>query len=751
MAFLELIFRRFRPLVWSLVAALTIVGFAGISRLEFVDDLSNLLLSTDATDGPSQAARELAANFGSAEDYCYVIIRADNVLTPSVLGTVDDLRQKISRISGVSFVATILDLRSQTSVGTILPPLLSTRMEQASIDAVSERVLAHPLTYRSFLSADHQTTLLAIIPDSNHLGRREMELLLSRLQHIVDRIDFNPGIEIDLAGWPVVQRDVVYLLRRDQPVFTAVALFAAAIAGWLLFRNVRDLLIMIVPPIFGVIWSHGLLGFIGQDINLLNVVMAPLILVVGFTDSVHMLLYVRREQANGMSAPDAVLGMLRELGPVCVQTSLTTAVGFGSLSIVASPSIRAFGICCALSAGFVLLSVITVLPLMCWHRPATRIDAHGSRMALGIEPSRFALWLQRKVHQHALRITIMGSFVALVLCYIALQSRIDYRFSENLTNSHQAFRSMNDIDSQFGGAMTLQVVVRWPQSYALSDPVVEAAVHAASDCIDQHPMTSNTLSIGTVADSFPGSTFKKSLRWLHKAPPPAVGSIVRPRLQQTLISARVHDLGSRVLHPQLLDLESQLAAVEKKHPGFRFEVAGLTALSIHRSQYMLHELTSSLLLAGGTIFAIIAILFRSLRWGLLAVIPNILPLAAATALLVLVDQPLRFSSLLALTVSLGVVVDDSIHMLWHIRLRLNEGISLTDAVGETQRELFSAFLTTTLLLVIGFGVTLFSQMPTIQLFGAMACCSLLFAFVADLVLLPAMMLVGCSKASSVEE
>jgi len=731
-----------------LVIALTLVAMAGIFRLKFSDELSELLLSANMADEQSQAARDLMDNFGSAEDYCYVIVRAERVLNADVLGTVDHLRQEISRIPEIAFVASILDLRSQTNVGNILPPLLSTRMSQERIEAVTERVVSHPLTYRTFLSADGQTTLLAIRPKGKQLKQHQLQPLLSRLQEVLAATDARPDVELSLAGWPVMQRNVVHLMQHDQPIFTGIALLAASLVGWIMFRNVRDLLIMVVPPIFGVIWSHGLLGLVGQDLDMLNIVMAPLVMVVGFTDSVHMLLHVRREQSNGNSAPVAVMKMLRLVGPACVLTSLTTATGFGSLGMVDSPAIRSFGLCCAAGAGFVLVSVVTILPLMCWNRPARNRVSHWTQSAFGTTPSRFAIWLQGWVHRHSGLINVVGILITTGLCYATLSSRIDYRFSENLSTSNHAARSMHEIDQQFGGAMTLQAVVHWPEEKSLNDSSVEAAVRAATDCIDQHPMTANTMSIATVADSLPGRTFKSSLRWLRNAPPLAVGSLVRAGLNQTLITTRVHDLGSRTLHPQLLNLESQLAAVEKRYPGFRFDVAGLTALSIHRSQSMLGDLTSSLLMAGSTILVIIAILFRSLRWGLLAVIPNMLPLAGANALLILVGQPLRFSSLLALTVSLGVVVDDSIHMLWHIRRKMNEGFSLVEAVGDAQRELFSAFSTTTILLVIGFGVTLFSQMPMIQLFGAMSCCALFIAFVADLILLPAMMLVGCKDASS---
>ena len=741
----ELIFRKCRPLVWLFVAALTLVAGAGIAQLRFVDDPSNLLLSTDANDERSQATRELEANFGSAEDYCYVVVHADKVLSPEVLQTVGRLREEISGIPEVAFVASILDLRSQSNVGEILPPLLSTKMSQESIDGVADRVLQHPLARRSFLSADGRTTLLAVRPKSDLSERRDLAPLLMQLDAAVKRVNAPQNVRLSLAGWPLIQRNVIHLLQVDQVVFTSIALAAAALAGWILFRNVYDLLIMVTPSLFGVIWAHGLLGWVGQDLNLLTVVMAPLILVIGFTDSVHMLMFVRRRQSRGMDAPDAVIAMLRRIGPACVQTSLTTAVGFGALSLVASPSIRAFGLCCAAGAGFVLIAVLTIVPLMCWRRKAPAADGRRTEFISDAEVTRLARKLQRWVRKRPARIALAGTALTLALCWVATGSQIDYRFSENLSETHQASKTMRELDRQFGGAMTLQVVIHWPEDRRLSSPEVETAIRAATDCIENHPMTSNTLSITTVADSLPGRSFKQRLAWLRKAPPLAVGSLVRPGLNQSLITARVHDVGSRALHPQLLDLEAELGQVEQAHPGFRFDAAGLTALSIHRSQSMLHELTTSLMVAGGIILVILAISFRSLRWGLLAVVPNLLPLAATTSLLVLIGEPLRFSSLLALTVSLGVVVDDSIHMLWHIRRRLNDGLALPEAISDAQRRLFLALGTTTLLLLIGFGVTLGSRMPMIQLFGALACCSLLMALVADLVLLPALMLVGAGK------
>ncbi len=122
--------------------------------------------------------------------------------------------------------------------------------------------------------------------------------------------------------------------RENELKYQAIGYSIALIIAFILFRGLSSVVIVALAPTFGVFWTLGLLHFIGFDDNPFNSVIVPVLLcMVGFTDGVHMMVQIRRHRASGMSATDAARRSIREVGLACWLTSLTTAIGFGSLAL----------------------------------------------------------------------------------------------------------------------------------------------------------------------------------------------------------------------------------------------------------------------------------------------------------------------------------------------------------------------------------------------------------------------------------
>ena len=202
----------------------------------------------------------------------------------------------------------------------------------------------------------------------------------------------------------------------------------------------------------------------------------------------------------------------------------------------------------------------------------------------------------------------------------------------------------------------------------------------------------------------------------------------------------MRDAGFLYYEPAYDALDASLAALSDAYPGFRFDLTGDPVFYGRNLAQVTRDLMRSLALAAAIILAILWFVFRSWRIGALSVFPNAFPLAVTASLLYLVEGGgLELASVCSFTICLGIAVDDTIHFLTrfqHERLLTDD---LEEAILRSVRGVGAALVTTTIVLVVGFGVVLTSEIPVNRLFAGMGVATIAAALLGDLVLLPAMM------------
>ena len=234
-----------------------------------------------------------------------------------------------------------------------------------------------------------------------------------------------------------------------------------------------------------------------------------------------------------------------------------------------------------------------------------------------------------------------------------------------------------------------------------------------------------------------------------------------------MVTAQVRNEGAATLENHLEPFEARIAEIETRHPGYSIHVTGTVVAAARNMRSFIGDLGMSLAVASLIIFIVLTCAFRSLRLGLVSIVPNALPLLVTAAGLVLLGFPLQITSALTFSLCLGLAVDDTIHVMMRYR-QLIEDTPLGNlqyghqtaikssaehgsAIRETIHQVGPALAITTAILVSGFAAMLISPMPGIQMFSLLGCIILLTAFVGDLVILPAMLFVFGKKESSVRQ
>ena len=242
----------------------------------------------------------------------------------------------------------------------------------------------------------------------------------------------------------------------------------------------------------------------------------------------------------------------------------------------------------------------------------------------------------------------------------------------------------------------------------------------------------------------------ENLRWVSDE---QLKNYVRPELRRALVHLRLQEVGSTAHLATFEDLRREFPRLEAQYPGVRFHLTGTSVLASRNLNQMIVDLASSLGSAAAIIFVVMAVGFRSLRLGLISIVPNLFPMAVTAAYLVVTGRPLQMTSVIVFSICLGIAVDDTIHFINRFQREMKLDGDVRAAVLRTYQAVGSAMIMTSLVLLAGFGSLQISEMPTTRLFSLLSCVTIFAAMVGDLVILPAMlcalvMSTGIAKPSS---
>ncbi|MEM7306836.1 MAG: efflux RND transporter permease subunit [Planctomycetota bacterium] len=702
-------------------------ALVGLARLEF-DDLPRGVIRSD--DGAFQLLERLQADFGSDDNDHVLVLEADDWFTPELVPVLREAEARAWKLPGVervNGVAGVVELGAGFLPRALLP---GDGADAEQLRAARERALEHPLVGGSLLSPDGRTTLVVVRLAGGDLTIEDLEPSTIALRELARELERHPGVRARVTGVPAFRVEIFNTIRREQILFMALGAVVCLGVAFVLLRSVRACLVVLVPPAIGSVWVLGGLGLTGQRLDLLGIVLPVLFILIAFTDTVHLVIDVRRELARGQGPLDAAHHAIRTLGMPCFLTSITTAVGFGSLTLGGVPMIRNFGFQAMAGVLVIFVAVLTTLPLA-----VTFVRLEGRDAGAG------SAWIGRLVDAVTARPRRIGfagvaATVALVLACFRLVP--ENRLTEATPQGNETYQALRHCEEAFGGLLPLYVLVEWERELQLASPVVLAATEEAQALLGREELLSRPLSALSLIELLPGSQ-TAGAELLGGLPSTLVQRFVREDSRRAVVVARVPDLGTPELQPLIERIEAGLADIEERSPGVELSLTGTDVVARRNVNRMISDLARGLAVAALVIFGVIALEFRSLRLGLLSLLPNVFPLAVVGGLLVATGRPLQMVSAVLFTVLLGIAVDDTIHLLSRYRREVAEDGDVRAALRRTGASVGAAILTTTVVLVAGYSVVFLSSVPTNHLFAALICVGLCAAFVGDLLLLPALL------------
>ena len=678
---------------------------------------------------------EIADVFGPPDRDCIVraAARSGDIFDAESLTALEDLAGRLRGIEGVDDVRSIFDIRRQGTAGVVLPviPRTSDPLDAESLARAKARASGHPLVAGHLLSTDASSSLLLVQLSATADRPPASSAVVARIEAVLAESASAEGpLAIELTGLPALREQATRALRHDMLMFNSIGLVLAVMLSAVVARSLRSTVVASLPPFVGAIWALGTLGLLGAPVNILTSVVPSLALVVGTCDSIHFIEDMRRSARRGIDPLAASSGAIRRIGMACGLTSIVTAIGFASLAVARIEAVRTFGIAAAIGALASFMAVTLLTPLIASTRFCSGLRLGRSSPLAG----RVANVLAALSVRHARPLVVVACSLTAALAFIGSGLDADTRIIDSLPSGAPASQALARVDAEFGGVMGVDVVVEWPADVDWRDPAVLDALALAEAAVGREAGISRTISLSTVAAGMPP-------RVRRRLDVDSVSDLVSPESRMALVRARVADLGSRRLEEIYDRVDASLARLEQDRPGWRFRLAGMSVVSARNIRQLVRDLGSSLVVEVLVIGCILAVAFRSPLAGIVSMLPNIFPLVVIAALLVITGRSLDPATVIVFNVCLGLAVDDTVHVLSALTRNRKEGVSIGSAVRRAVSEMGNAVVIGGVVLTVGFAAVTASSVPSLAGFGVLACAAVASATVAELLFLPALLVV----------
>ncbi len=458
-----------------------------------------------------------------------------------------------------------------------------------------------------------------------------------------------------------------------------------------------------------------------------------------------LMVQIRKLRATGLEKGEAAAEGLKQVGVACFLTSLTTAVGFGSLVLAESIWVQEFGWSSTLGVVLCFLAVVTIIPIACdsWLGNGLHVGYQKSLIDRHLQKiSGVIVWVLR----YRTSIATCSVVSTAVLLAVGLSLEPDQRETDGLPLKAESTQAMLHVDRAFGGLEFSAVEVHWNTDIPSDSAEVLKVITAADEVLRGEPLIGHPLSIRNLIDAQPGSgPAEERMSLLELLPPQLKRAFYTPEYRSASISFRVQDLGIAAYGPVFTRIEAELKKIEAKHPAFNLNLDGRAVWRWRNLYQIVVDLASSLGSAAVIIFLILTIVYRSVRLGLISIIPNLFPLALTAAYLVWAGYNLEIVMVCNFTVCLGIAVDDTIHFL----SRFQEERARCDSDDEAIRRAFTsvgtALIMTTVVLVAGFSIVTLSDSRDHRIFATMGALTIASALFCDLIFLPALLSLFASR------
>jgi len=656
----------------------------------------------------------------------------------------------VPRVEGARSIVTTKQVVSEPGSLTVRP--LWDEDDPTDPAVLRTRVMDDELLIGTLINA--AGTVPAVILTVDHLmGETHLKRVLARdLRAMLRTFEGEHGIKIRAAGPTLLDDAFLRHTERDFLLIMPLMVLVIIITILVLFRSWRPLVLPLGVVGLASAWVTGLVVMLGQKLTIIHGIIYPMILGIGIATSVHLLSRTLLLRRNGATPREAGDGALKQLLVPSFFTAATTVAGLSALNLGTLAPLKQFGQAGAFGVVAAFALNYTLGPyLLPWiaasHEPGE--DTSGRMDAIWARWDRALAWLGELALNRAGQVMAVSVAVTAVglwgLTYLETGSNPVEYFQE----SDPVRVDLEFIDQQLAGTTRLEVLIDTGTTDGVMEPDVLRGMETVQDWLGTVDGVGAAVSLadyvkvlrralhGGAADEgrIPDTRAEVAQLLLLLDDPEEIEALVdfdfrTARITTTVRASQADDLTARIT-----ELDALLEETFK--PPTSALSTGMSKLIANMDRYLFQSATQSMALAFVTVLLFMGLALRSVRLGLFSMIPNILPVALVIGIMGWTGIRLDPGTTMIGAVALGLVVDNTVHFLHHLRERVHAGDDIHEALLDTLMKTGRAVVTTSIVLVLGFELMLLASFNPNIYFGMLTGLAIAIALVADLVVLPA--------------
>ena len=635
------------------------------------------------------------------------------------------------------------------------PIVKGTEVTDAEAAELAEAIMSNPLLVGRLIDEDHTVAGVALqLPE---LGPKEMRKAMDDLHDSLERSEFQ-DIRVHVGGLPYLRSVIVSKMREDNlrliPLTVAVCLILLTLS----FRWAPGVLLPLAAVAITALVTVGGMGLFGEPMNILNNVIVPLLIIIGISDATH-LIQRYRDEVHADDDPDrkaAGRRTVRAIAVACMLTSATTAVGLGSLVVSKTVMLRHFGITSGLGVMVSYLVIITFVPaVLSWATPPKRADVRRERTSMFTNVTSGLVARLLRWRWAVLGLTALFTVGA---GYVASQITVDPALLDQFDETDPVYTTTLLIEEKLAGVRPLEVVLGSTEEDHFVDPKMVQKIQSIRNWAALRPEIIRSLSYGDMlresytlladdptvrSEHFKSSKQVKGLvTMISQRKPSPLSEWLTEDGKRARVQFKLRDVGAQATMRFLDDLENVIDSTLEGEDTVSVSYTGEAYTGSRGQAAVVNDLLGSLFVAVVIIFLLLAFFFRSVRLGLLSIPPNLIPLVATMAYMVWREIPLNVSTVIIFSISLGLAVNGTIHVLARFREEMRHGIGREAALVRAARGTGRAIVISCVTLMAGFSVLLLSSFVPVRNFGELIAVTIGGCLVATLIVLPPLLRVA---------
>ncbi len=674
-----------------------------------------------------------------------------------------ELTRDVKKINGVKEAVSVaqlvyFDKNTKDKKFDVKPIFPDTITSQKQLDSLINVVDHYPLYKNVFFNDTSKVFLVAISVTKEVLNDKSRIDLINSVKDYVDEFGKAHNLNIKYSGLPYIRTEITRKIKSELNIFLILAALVSIIMLYIFFRSFKAVLFSMIVVAVAVSWVMGTMGILHYKVTILTGMIPPLLIVIGIPNSIFLLNKYFAEYKRHGNKIKALQRVIQKTGSAIFLTNLTTASGFATFIITNSDILKEFGIVATINimALFILSLIIIPISYSFLKPPKEKHTKHLDGKFVNL----IVNFLIESAQTRRKQVYIITFIFLLIGIFGATKIKSTGYMVDDLPKDDPVYTDLKFFEHHFKGLMPLEIIIDTKKNKGAYKLSTLKKVDRLQKKLNEIPELSKSVSIADGMKMIKQSYYNGKEKY-YKLPKGTEKTFIFNYLKNTKgnnntnflksfvddstksilrVSTKVEDVGTKNMKTLFKELRVELDSIFNTEK-YETIITGTSVVFFKGTSYLVNNLFISLSLAVILISMFMAMMFASWRMVVISLFPNLLPLLLTAGLMGYFGIPIKPSTILVFSIAFGISVDDTIHYLAKYRQELiSTNWDIKKSVINALNETGTSMIYTSIILFFGFGVFATSSFGGTVALGVLVSFTLLIAMLANLVLLPALLL-----------